>query len=74
MCQIEQARLVQQYCDKADTCLAKQDYRTVSNRRIVLAFVLLLVRVQKNPFFRGFIGFSDFLFERAVWKAVGNLL
>jgi len=28
--QIEQARLVQQYCDKADTCLAKSDYRTVS--------------------------------------------
>ena len=29
--QIEQARLVQQYCDKADACLAKQDHRTVSN-------------------------------------------
>ena len=29
--QIEQARLVQQYCDKAEACVVKQDYRTVSN-------------------------------------------
>jgi len=29
--QIEHARLVRQYCDKADSCLAKEDYRTVSN-------------------------------------------
>ena len=31
LCQIEHARLVQQYCDKAETCLAKRDYRTVCN-------------------------------------------
>ena len=31
MLQIEHARLVQQYCDKAESCLTKQDYRTVSN-------------------------------------------
>ena len=30
--QIEHARLVKQYCEKADTCHAKKEYRTVSER------------------------------------------